>query len=345
MTFRLANVARANSVTTYLRQMIAWVGLGITIALIAAVVAGGLLTLESLYRGERSMSSGVKTAGVARVNTCEHVGPLTRYGFGFWWECDATVSLADGRRIDVALGGSIVTPRDRGRDVAVVETCFDDEGACSYTRAGSWFLGTSVHLLQLARRLAAIVGVFAATVCFLRGVLGWRLYSRVTRRRSKKHQELLVSEQDVVESECGYVETSPGQGILRVTFHNPSTAVRTLHGSSLPRLSIDGKEVDIGEWGTRSFSLDSGRHHVKAWSLLGGSEVFGRSDRRVTVSEGAEAVLLYRAPEMPYGPGTLSVNEECDLPEYHVSMLRVTIAVAVFLVLAYFVYAVARATI
>src|SRR5262249_39499022 len=85
--------------------------------LLAAVVAAGtgfvlllvFATVFNLYKGTRSGYLGPEEhPAVARVGACERLGPVSRDGIGYWWQCHATVRVAGGRVINTVVDRSIL---------------------------------------------------------------------------------------------------------------------------------------------------------------------------------------------------------------------------------------------
>jgi hypothetical protein len=165
-------------------------------ALMAAAVAVLVLlvfaTLFNLYKGTRSGYLGPEEhPAVAVAGPCERLGPVSRDGLGYWWQCHATVRAADGRVITTVVDRSILTPADAGHTVAFREACKVDEGrhrsGCSYGRpSGRGWKGAMAALMLVERGLIAVCAIFVI-VCLLRAVLGRsgyaKLYARVSRRR------------------------------------------------------------------------------------------------------------------------------------------------------------------
>ena len=167
------------------RGRLAAIGFGLGAWLVALVLLGGIATVRHLYHGEIDLSSASRTAGVASVSTCSRVGPVSVHGFGYWWNCDVVVALADGRAVETRVDASIVTPADRGHPVRIVEVC-DEAGhrECVYSRDGSALVGYGVLVLGLVFRIVLVAGLFIGGVALLRGGLGpQRLHRYFAKRR------------------------------------------------------------------------------------------------------------------------------------------------------------------
>ena len=59
--------------------------------------------------------------GIANVQSCERVGPVSRHGFGYWWRCRVEVGWDDGVTETFVEGSSRFTPDDQRAGVAVGE--------------------------------------------------------------------------------------------------------------------------------------------------------------------------------------------------------------------------------
>ncbi len=92
--------------------------------LIALVVLGCASWLGLTGFTAHDPSAGTKTVadtGVARVTGCTSRGPVSRYGFGTWWICQADVEWRGGERTRVTAEPDQLTPSDQGAEVPVVQ--------------------------------------------------------------------------------------------------------------------------------------------------------------------------------------------------------------------------------
>jgi hypothetical protein len=180
-------IERASILTSmrkYLRDLATHLAYGIMTFLVTATVFLGLLTLQSLYHGDRHPLWSNSVSGVAKVGTCSRVGPVSQYGFGYWWNCKVIVSLADGRTVETRVGGSTVTPENRGREVSFLENCSGpDRRTCTYTRPGNLALAVAVRITHLLARTFAFCGLVVSGLYVLRGLLGARLSANFVRNR------------------------------------------------------------------------------------------------------------------------------------------------------------------
>jgi hypothetical protein len=165
--------------------------------LLGAVIAAGVgvvvllafATASNLYKGTDSGYFGPEERpAVARVGACERLGPVSKDGFGYWWQCHATVRVAGGRVIATVVDRSILTPADVGHAVEFREACKIERkqrSGCSYGRPSG--RGWKVALAALAlieRALLALCG-FCVVLCLLGAVLGRRGYAKLYDRLSK----------------------------------------------------------------------------------------------------------------------------------------------------------------
>jgi hypothetical protein len=168
--------------------------------LLGALVAAGLgvvlllvfATAFNLYKGTRSGYLGPEEhPAVAWTGSCERLGPVSHDGIGYWWQCHATVRVADGRVVNTVVDHSILTPADVGHAVEFREACKTEAGkqpsGCSYGRpSGRGWKGAMAGLMLVERALIALCG-FCVVLCLVRAVLGRRgyakLYARLSRRR------------------------------------------------------------------------------------------------------------------------------------------------------------------
>lgn len=95
--------------------------LGIGLLVCTLVFGLGVWTLGAVFRNV--VSTGPiedETAPVAVATSCEQLGPVSRFGFGYWWECTADVSSANGGSTTAEeFHGSELTPADIGKPVRV----------------------------------------------------------------------------------------------------------------------------------------------------------------------------------------------------------------------------------
>jgi len=145
-------------------------------------------TLESFYPGTRSGYLGPQERpAVAEVGACHRLGPVSVDGLGYWWECDVTVRVEDGRVVQTTVDRSIVTPSDAGRQVEFREGC--ERGGltgCTYGLPVGRGWKTLIGLGQYVERILLAFLAFVVVVCLVRAVLGRdgyiRLYDRLNRK-------------------------------------------------------------------------------------------------------------------------------------------------------------------
>lgn len=106
----------------------------VTVA-VGIVLLLAFATVFDLFKGVGGWSGPPERPAVAQVGDCHRLGPVSRDGFGYWWKCQVSVRVADGRVVHSVVDSSIVTPADRGRQVEFREACKGGGTTkCSYGR-------------------------------------------------------------------------------------------------------------------------------------------------------------------------------------------------------------------
>lgn len=83
---------------------------------------GVLLGLTGFTRFDPAAGTkAVADSGVARVTGCTSNGPVSRYGFGTWWICQADVVWESGGQTRVTAEPDQLTPSDEDTGVRVVQ--------------------------------------------------------------------------------------------------------------------------------------------------------------------------------------------------------------------------------
>ncbi|QUG99508.1 hypothetical protein HUO13_00650 [Saccharopolyspora erythraea] len=67
--------------------------------------------------------------GTALANRCELAGPVSMSGLGWWWDCDATITWADGDAEERSFKFSDLTPRNYTTPAPVVRRELDNRGS------------------------------------------------------------------------------------------------------------------------------------------------------------------------------------------------------------------------
>lgn len=88
------------------------------LAPLALVLLLSSLTVGS-YTQPGDAFTDVRRSGTARALDCQRLGPVSRHGFGYWYDCRANVTWSDGTRSRVTTRASVLSPADLGREVAV----------------------------------------------------------------------------------------------------------------------------------------------------------------------------------------------------------------------------------
>jgi len=164
-------------------------------AALGLVLLEGFTTLYSLYPGTRSGWFGPpERAAVAEVQACRRLGPLSIDGVGYWWKCQVTVRVGDGRVINTVVDRSIVTPADEGRKIRFREACRRGGfTGCSYGRPVGRGWKAAMGALQLVEWTVLAFFAFAVVLSLVRAALGRQgyaaLYDRLhlTQTSSPRH--------------------------------------------------------------------------------------------------------------------------------------------------------------
>jgi hypothetical protein len=285
----------------YLRELASFAGWGFIVLGATCVVFLLLTSLISLYHGERTRGRSVIAHGTGKVEQCARVGPVSYYGFGYWWECRTTITFADGRRVETALGASIVSPADKN-GVPLVERCSrNNRDDCTYTRPGSGFAYILAGLLAGLRNAIAVVGVLFSAALLSRGLLGQRLYGRLYRlvdRRAAHGSERGGGEKsEVTSGEPAWVmsgEPAWGQGV-EISFSYPPGPFETIYQSIASRLSIDGRAQDVPSWGTHYYPVPAGSHTIRVVVPFESKE-FAPAECSIAARPGERCLVEYQAP-------------------------------------------------
>lgn len=149
------------------------------LALAGVTVLLGGMTALSLFPGSGAVVQGPGEHPVrVVVGDCQRVGPISRRGFGYWWECDAVVNAANGAVRKARIGPAVVTPEDRGRSVELREGCRDKEGFtdCTYGRPTSRLLELGLLLIVKVGWVVSVLVGFGVVMFLTRALLGAPLY-------------------------------------------------------------------------------------------------------------------------------------------------------------------------
>ncbi|WP_397540643.1 DUF6346 domain-containing protein [Salinispora fenicalii] len=143
------------------------------IAVITATIALGAKTIESSYHGTGLGTSDIRKNGLAAAKSCLRVGPISVYGFGYWWSCSVRVAMEDGRILEIDTRASMLRPGER--DVPMVESCQKNRPSkCVYTRPGNYAIAFVVQLLRVIAAVTVVFGAAAAGGVALFALLGGR---------------------------------------------------------------------------------------------------------------------------------------------------------------------------
>ncbi|MFY1690426.1 DUF6346 domain-containing protein [Plantactinospora sp. WMMB782] len=284
---------------------------------VGLAVCGMLLGVRNLYAGEPPRASGERVTGTARVGACDRVGPVSAAGLGYWWICEVTVTLPDGRTVSSVVGPSVVTPDDRDRPPTLVGYCSRMEpDDCSFTREGRnlllGILGWIAALLSLA---VLTITAFVGGTALLIGLLGPTRAVRWFGRRSPRAEQTPRSpppEPSPVDSPYEPLgPMAPGTGSLLIRFRYPDP-LAAVYEQSRPKLSVGGTDLDVLHWSTHRFRLAPGPHPVAVSAVLPEGAVIGGVTATVTVLDGIETVVEYEAPADATASGVLRVEAAPD---------------------------------
>jgi hypothetical protein len=154
---------------------------------VVAVAVGIVLlltfwTVVDLYKGPGSGWIGwPERSAVAQVGDCHRLGPVSRDGFGYWWKCQVSVRVANGRVVHTVVDRSIVTPADRGRQVEFREACKSGTTECSYGRPVAVARGWRAALAAMGIIEWCLLAfcAFMALILLVRAVAGPRGFERL----------------------------------------------------------------------------------------------------------------------------------------------------------------------
>ncbi|MFY1690433.1 DUF6346 domain-containing protein [Plantactinospora sp. WMMB782] len=156
---------------------------------VGLAICAALLGVQNLYAGESPLASGAEVTGTARIGECARSGPISEYGFGYWWDCEVTVSLPGPRQVVTVLGHSIVTPEDRGGPVRLEGHCSrTDPDDCTFGRGGHPLVGMLVPVLGMVSMLLLGSTLFLGGAFLMVALLGADLAWRLIRRRLRPNE-------------------------------------------------------------------------------------------------------------------------------------------------------------
>jgi hypothetical protein len=168
-----------------LKDLLTAVGIVVGLILLNAIFN----TLGSLYPGTgsiRPFGPSEKT-GNAVIGQCQRVGPVSSYGLGYWWDCQALVEMSDGRTVTTTLRHSVATADDQGRQIEIREACVDDNKTeCTYGRPINPLWGIALGALRIIRWGVTIVLLFAAGLNLASAALGHRRFVAVLRKLTNR---------------------------------------------------------------------------------------------------------------------------------------------------------------
>lgn len=318
------------------RGRIADLGSGVFVLMVTFVVVWGITTVQSLSRGALELRAASVASGAASVGACTRVGPVSWYGFGYWWDCHVQVSLPEGRQVDARVGPSVVTPADRGHPVEVVEVCAaSGHRDCAYKRKGSVLVELGVRALGIVFWISLVIGLLLGGIRILRALLGDQRARRYLQKRGRGDAEPGAPPRDPAPEPS---PPPPGSGLVRVALRQPASAIGALYQEHAPVLAVDGAERETIGWGTHRLVLSPGQHRLSVRVPFGSDLTVGQSSVTVSVVEGTETVVVYDAPEVIGRDGSLRVAADPVESEFRLSRLRLLVALCVLYAAAYAVF-------
>ena len=144
---------------------------------LAAAVVSYLIfaTVTSFYPGTGVYRPSTTERQVtAVVEHCEHKGPVSVDGFGYWWQCSIRGTVEGGRTVHATVTRSILGPADVGRQVHLREACGASPGSgCRYGRAVSPIWGALVKAVWIISTVPTL-GLLAISAIAVRRAVGPR---------------------------------------------------------------------------------------------------------------------------------------------------------------------------
>jgi hypothetical protein len=78
--------------------------------------------------GSLAADGSITNRGTALATGCERVGPVSRSGLGWYWQCQARITWQDGTRSESSFTGSDLTPRNMTEPAPVVWREIENRG-------------------------------------------------------------------------------------------------------------------------------------------------------------------------------------------------------------------------
>ncbi|MGW4467692.1 DUF6346 domain-containing protein [Micromonospora sp. NPDC004704] len=175
-----------------MKQRVRFAMIGVLFFVLWLIVAAAFATVTSFYPGTGSTKGrSAEKSAIADVRECERSGPLSKYGYGYWYECRISVSVAGGEAVDAIVGRSIVRHADVGKKVELRQLCsLRDSTDCRYGRPTSRFWTFLVLALGVVSRGVSIAFVLIILYYLLNAVIGQRRYrSMVDRMRNRSRRK------------------------------------------------------------------------------------------------------------------------------------------------------------
>jgi hypothetical protein len=92
-------------------------------------------------------------------------------------------------------------------------------------------------------------------------------------------------------------------GTLSITLNYPAGAF--LCKARSPQVRVDGRDVEVHQWGTHHVPVSSGRHRIKVWVPYFLPRKAGMASTDVSVASGDVVELEYMAPALTFARGSI----------------------------------------
>ena len=132
----------------------------------------GLQTAFSAFPGAPTgagYSDAVRTA--VTVESCDQSGPISWYGFGYWWTCQVQ-TIVGGRSVAATVGNSILTDHDVGTQVTLYRACDLSGSACAIGREESRWWATPLSVIKIVQWGIAALTAFVSALYLLAAIAG-----------------------------------------------------------------------------------------------------------------------------------------------------------------------------
>ena len=142
------------------------------------------LGLQSAYSAFPGAPTGAGyqdavTAAVT-VESCDRSGPISWYGFGYWWTCQVQTTTG-GRAVRASVGNSILTDQDVGKQVTLYRACDRSGSSCAIGRNESRWWEILLPLVKIIQLGVAFLTAMLSAAYLLGVVVGDEGFKRMLR--------------------------------------------------------------------------------------------------------------------------------------------------------------------